>query len=300
VQLVVLAAGHGRRFGGLKQLASIGPNGEALMDYTARSALSCGFDEAVLVVREEIRDEIESHVRKRWPSELKASFVHQPPTPGTAQAVAAAKPALEGPFAVVNADDLYGDAALRVIHDHLEREDLGGQELSAHVLVGYRLMRTIINSSPVKRGLCDEDDDGNLRRIVEHAVKLRDDGRFDATPIDLSGPGDHPTRVLTGAQRVSMNLWGFHHRMLDALDAALTRFRPTDEHHELLLVDVVGDLVASQMDKVRVLPTEARCLGITHQEDVPLVRRLVGEDLAEARIAGVETTRVTIPSRRTS
>ena len=221
MQLVVLAAGHGRRFGGLKQLAPVGPNGEALMDYTALSALSCGFDEAVLVVREEIRDEIEAHVHRRWPSALKTFFVCQPPTPGTAQAVAAASMNLDGPFGVANADDLYGDAALRVIHDHLEREDLDGPELNAHVLVGYRLMRTIITSAPVKRGLCEEDDDGNLKRVVEHAVSLRADGRFDATPIDLSGPGVHPARVLTGAQRVSMNLWGFHHRMLDALEDAL-------------------------------------------------------------------------------
>lgn len=290
MQLVVLAAGHGRRFGGLKQLAPVGPNGEALMDYTAVTAFSCGFDEAVLVVRDEIRDEIASHVRRRWPSTLKTTFVCQPPTPGTAQAVAAARGALSGAFAVANADDLYGDAALRVIHDHLERERFDGQELSAHVLVGYRLMRTIINSSPVKRGLCEEDDDGNLKRIVEHAVILRDDGRFDATPIDLSGPGEHPTRALTGAQRVSMNLWGFHYRMLDALDEALARFKPTDEHHELLLVDVVGKLVELHVDRVRVIPTEARCLGITHQEDLPLVRRLMGEESAGVGIADVGST----------
>ncbi len=290
MQLVVLAAGHGRRFGGLKQLAPVGPNGQALMDYTALTALSCGFDEAVLVVRDEIRDEIESHVRKRWPSGLKTSFVCQPPTPGTAQAVAAAKEVLTGSFAVANADDLYGDAALRVIHDHLAREGLDGPELNAHVLVGYRLMRTIITPSPVKRGLCDDNEDGDLRGVVEHLVTLRDDGRFDATPIDLSGPGDHQTKVLTGAQRVSMNLWGFHRRVLDALEGALARFTPTDEHRELLLVDVVGDLVASHADKVSVLPTEARCLGITHQEDLALVRRFISEDSSGARIADAETT----------
>ncbi|MGA8296713.1 MAG: NTP transferase domain-containing protein [Acidimicrobiales bacterium] len=277
MQLVVLAAGHGRRFGGLKQLAPVGPNGEALMDYTAITALSCGFDEAVLVVRDEIRDEIEAHVKRRWPSALNTAFVIQPPIPGTAQAVAGAREALNGPFAVANADDLYGEAALHVIHDHLSREDTDGPELDAHVLVGYRLMRTIVTSSPVKRGLCEEDDDGNLKRVVEHKVKLRDDGRFEATPIDLSGPGNHATRLLTGAQRVSMNLWGFHHRVLDALDKALASFHPSDEHHELLLVDVVGELVARHADNVKVVPTEARCLGITHQEDLALVRRLVAD-----------------------
>jgi hypothetical protein len=289
VQLVVLAAGHGRRFGGLKQLAPVGPNGEALMDYTALTALSCGFNEVVLVVRDEIRDEIESHVKRRWPSALASSSVVQPPTPGTAQAVAAVRTVVNGPFAVANADDLYGEAAFRVIHDHLAREGTDAPELDAHVLVGYRLMNTIMNSSTVKRGLCREDDDGNLIRIVEHAVTLRDDGRFDATPVDLSGPEDHSRKILTGAQRVSMNLWGFHHRILDALDAALSGFHPSHEHHELLLVDVVGDLVARSSDKVRVIPTEARCLGITHQEDVSLLRRLIN-DYEPSPIRGVDAT----------
>lgn len=289
MQLVVLAAGHGRRFGGLKQLAPVGPNGEALMDYTALTALSCGFDEVVLVVRDEIRAEIESHVRRRWPSALATSSVVQPPKPGTAQAVAAARDVIHGPFAVANADDLYGEAAIRVIHEHLTGESGDRPELDAHVLVGYRLMNTIMNSSTVKRGLCREDDDGNLIRVVEHAVTLRDDGRFDATPIDLSGPEDHSRKILTGAQRVSMNLWGFHHRILEAFDAALSDFRPSDEHHELLLVDVVGDLVAKCSDKVRVIPTEAHCLGITHQEDVSLLRRLIN-DYESSHLPGVETT----------
>lgn len=278
MQLVVLAAGHGRRFGGLKQLAPIGPNGEALMDYTAQAAFSCGFDEAVLVVRDDILDEIDTHVNRRWPSELKTSFVCQPPKPGTAQAVAAARSSLDGPFAVANADDLYGYEAIKVIHDHLARQASGGPEIDAHVLVGYRLMRTVITSATVKRGLCEEDEDGSLRRVVEHKVRLRDDGRFEATPIDLSAPGDHSTRMLSGAQRVSMNLWGFHYRVLDALDEALAGFHPSDEHHELLLVDVIGGLVASHADAVRIVPTEARCLGITHQEDVALVRTLIAEE----------------------
>jgi hypothetical protein len=290
VQLIVLAAGHGTRFGGLKQLAPVGPNGETLMDYTAQSAVSSGFDEAVVVVREEISDEIAAHVRRRWPSELKAEFVCQPPTPGTAQAVAAAREALTGPFAVVNADDVYGDAAIRAIHDHLERECLKGPGLDAHVLIGYRLMRTILTPATVKRGLCEEDDDGNLKRVVEHLITLRDDGRFDATPIDLSGTESHSTKVLTGAQRVSMNLWGFHHRILDALDNALDKFEPTDDHRELLLVDVIGDLVVKKADRVRVIPTEARCVGITHQEDLPLVRELIGEDEPESGMATVETS----------
>ena len=111
MQLVLLAAGHGRRFGGLKQLAPVGPRDEAIMDNTARSAAASGFESVVLVVREEIRAEISAHVRRRWPAELAVELVCQAPVPGTAQAVLSARPLVTGPFAVANADDLYGDEA---------------------------------------------------------------------------------------------------------------------------------------------------------------------------------------------
>jgi hypothetical protein len=286
VQLVVLAAGHGTRFGGLKQLAPVGPHGEALMDYTANTAASCGFDSIVVVVRDEIRDEIERHIRRRWPSELPVDLVCQAPLPGTAQAVLSAAPALDGPFGVANADDLYGEAALRAIHEHFSPPE-GADSDDAHLLVGYRLVRTVLTEATVKRGLCEQTEDGRLLRVVEHTVQMRDDGSFDAKPLGAHGGATAEERLLDGSECVSMNLWGFHHRMLDHLDRAVAAQRSDGDDKELLLVDVVGDLVASGQDEFRVVATEARCLGVTHREDIAIVREQLALD--EEALSPAET-----------
>ena len=292
MQLVILAAGHGRRFGGLKQLAPVGPNGEAIMDYTARAAQACGFDGIVVVVREEIHDEILEHVRAAWPATLPVAMVCQPPVPGTAQAVLAARPAIEGPFGVANADDLYGTDALGALVAHFSSpvSALGARDAdplapSRHVLVAYRLVRTVLTAGGVTRGLCDVGNDGQLLRIVEHHVDLRDDGGFDAIPLARHGAhAGEPAepRALSGAERVSMNLWGFHARILDHLTEAVARFDPERAPRpELLLPDVVGSLLEDGRDSVHVLDTSARCIGITHREDIAIVRDELALDAAE-------------------
>ncbi|HUZ19586.1 MAG TPA: NTP transferase domain-containing protein [Acidimicrobiales bacterium] len=290
MQLVILAAGHGRRFGGLKQLAPVGPNGEAIMDYTALAAEASGYDGIVLVVREDIREEILAHVRRRWPSTLQVSTVCQPPVPGTAQAVLSARPALHGPFGVANADDLYGEQALGMLIEHFSvgTHAAGDDSVAGrHVLVAYRLLRTVLTAAAVTRGLCEVDEEGELRRIVEHTVRLREDGSFDATPLPRNAPGeiakDKPvTRRLDGLQRVSMNLWGFHPRLLDHLVDALAHFDPeTAVRRELLLPDVVGSLVERRHDSVHVVETDSRCIGVTHQADIAIVR----EEVAAAQAA---------------
>lgn len=271
MQLVILAAGHGRRFGGLKQLAPVGPHGEALMDYTARSAEACGYEGLVVVVREEIREEIAAHVRRAWPASMATELVCQPPRPGTAQAVLAARPALGARFGVANADDLYGDEALALLRSGFD----GTPEPVTHVLVAYRLAQTILTSAPVIRGVCEVDAGGTLRAIVEHRVEPGGDGRFAAVPLD----DDRPARLLQGDVPVSMNLWGFDRRVLDHLERALEVFEPGARgRQELLLPDVVGRLVADGRDAVRVVETGARCIGVTHQEDLAIV----GAELAAA------------------
>ncbi len=299
MQLVILAAGHGRRFGGLKQLAPVGPNDEAIMDYTALAAEASGYDGIVLVVREDIREEILAHVRRRWPSTLQVSTVCQPPVPGTAQAVLSARPALHGSFGVANVDDLYGEQALAMLIDHFSvgEDTTGGDESVAgrHVLVAYRLLRTVLTAGAVTRGLCEVDEEGELRRIVEHTVCLREDGAFDATPLPRNAPGetadDKPvTRRLDGTERVSMNLWGFHPRLLDHLAEALARFDPEKAaRRELLLPDVVGSLVERRQDSVHVVETDSRCIGVTHQADIAIVREEVAA--AQAALAGLQPPR---------
>jgi hypothetical protein len=276
VQLVVLAAGHGRRFGGLKQLAPVGPNGEAIMDYTARAAEVCGSSSVVLVVRQEIRSEIAAHVRRFWPRALPVEYVEQPPIPGTAQAVYATHSVIDGAFGVANADDLYGDAAIATLAAALN-EYRGDHD--AHVLIGYKLLQTVLTAESVNRGLIEIGDDGHLVGIAEHRVALRSDGRYESRPLWSNEPhetrtlAELATRVLTGQEPVSMNLWGFHPRLFDRLAEALEVFHPeTAARSELLLPDVIGHLVATGTDRVQVLSTSSRCMGITSAADLPILQ----------------------------
>ncbi|MDA8296498.1 MAG: NTP transferase domain-containing protein [Actinomycetota bacterium] len=272
MQLVLLAAGHGRRFGGLKQLAPVGPKGEALMDYTAGCAAACGFAGVVVIVREEIRDEIAGHIAARWPRALPVELVVQAPVPGTAQAVLSARPAISEPFVVANADDLYGNEAIAALVSPLATTSPasnGHRPERPHVLVGYRLNRTVLTPAPVTRGICEVDDSGALRQIVEHTVQRLEDGTFLGKPAG----SDLAMRPLTGRERVSMNLWRFEVRIFDLLAEAIASFDPARAvRPELVLPDVVNALVITGRDAVQVVGTGARCIGVTHQEDMALVR----------------------------
>jgi choline kinase len=300
VQLVILAAGHGRRFGGLKQLAPVGPNGEAIMDYTARSAERAGFDRIVLVVRDEIRDEVESHVRAAWPGTLPVSTVCQMPVAGTTPAVLSARGELDGSFGVANADDLYGETAIAALHGALldltaevdadQATGAGAPARQTHAMVGYHLGRTILTDGAVTRGLCEIDERGFLVRIVEQSVRRRPDGGYEAAPLGPNRKSDPDARWewrRSGEELVSMNLWGFQPSILDELAAAVESGREqTAGGAELLLPDLIGDLVASGRARVRAVATQARCIGITHPDDLDLVRREVAAELAASERTG--------------
>jgi hypothetical protein len=246
------------------------------MDYTAADAVAAGFDRAVLIVREEVQEELLEHIGKYWPSELEVVPVIQGPIAGTAQAVASARKGVSGAFGVVNADDLYGPAALSMLAS--EVRSLGER---TQVIVGYRLGDTILTDAVVTRGVCETDPDGNLVRIVEQEVRREGDG-YVGRPI---GSRDEvPWEPLGPDTVVSMNLWGLAESMLDHLDAALASFDPSTAPHspgkppELLLPSVVGGLVADGEISVRVRPTGGRCVGLTHPDDVALVREIVAAD----------------------
>ncbi len=282
MQLVLLAAGHGRRFGGLKQLAPVGPKGEAIMDYTARDALQAGFSEVVLVVREDVRDELLDHIAAYWPRDLEVTPVNQGPIAGTAQAVASAESAIDGSFGVANADDLYGAGALGRLAG--EVDELGPD---THVIVGYRLRETVLTDAPVTRGICIVED-GFLVEVREETVKRQPDGSFVGRPIRAAEAD--PSHDLSGEEVVSMNLWGFSEGIFDDLDRALRRFDPTTVPQaagrppELLLPDVAARVVNAGLARMRVVEAAGRCIGITHPDDLPLVRVIVA-DLEQARIS---------------
>jgi hypothetical protein len=279
--LVLLAAGLGSRFGGPKQIAPIGPDGSALIDYAARDAMAAGFGRLVLIVRGEIAEAVESHVRRHWPAELRPEYVRQDLEPaavaavaagrqkplGTAHALVAAAPSLDGPFGVANADDLYGASAFATLADHLRQ---GG----GHALVGYRLANTLLGDRPVNRALCEVDADGNVTGIVEGAVHVGDGGELTWRPI---GASEAEGRVMKGDEPVSMNLWGFTPAILPVITDAFAAFSAGDRiaaGEELFLPNVVGeDLRAAGGDLVvTMLVSDDRCLGVTHPDDVPLLQ----------------------------
>jgi len=303
VQLVILAAGHGRRFGGLKQLAPVGPTGAAIMDYTAQAAEACGFTGVVVVVREEIRRDVTRHLAEHAQLDIPIELVCQPALPGTAHAVLCTSDVINGPFAVANADDLYGEAALRLIAEHFapkagrRLDDARSHEKmigSRHVLVAYQLSRTILTSAEVKRGICNVDDDGKLVSVAEHRVVRVDENTFEAVPLGRAGlasfsAGDRHASEIAGSTPVSMNLWGFHPRIFDELaDAVAAIDSSCSTRPELLLPDVVGALVARGDDEVHVVETSNRCIGVTHREDLDIVRGEVAREskhLAAVRAA---------------
>ena len=278
---MLLAAGMGSRFGGPKQIAPIGPGGSALIDYAARDAVAAGFERLVLIVRGEIADAVESHVRRHWPGEIRPEYVRQDLEPaavaavaagrvkplGTAHALVAAAPCLDGAFGVANADDLYGGSAFKLLGGHLT----GG---GGHALVGYRLANTLLGDRPVNRALCEVDSDGNVTGIVEGAVHIADGGELTWRPV---GGSDAEARVMKGDEPVSMNLWGFTPEILPVLKEGFAAFSAGDRvaaGEELFLPNVVGEHLRSAGGHLVVimLISDDRCLGVTHPDDVPLLQ----------------------------
>jgi len=268
--LVILAAGIARRYGGgLKQLAPIGPHGEAAMDLNVRAAADAGFSRAVVIVRAAIADAIAAHVAAAaWPQGSPAAYVVQDADPraagrakppGTGHAVLCCRDLVDSPFAVVNADDVYGAAAFVALGDHL-RAGRG------ECLVGFPILRTIVGAGPVTRGLCSFDTAGLLLRIEEGTVH---EGVWE-------GNGRRQRLVPGGDELASMNCWGFTRAVFDILARAMDDFvaagRLEDPDAELLLPTVIGDAVAAGELDMTVLRTEASCLGVTHPEDLALVQ----------------------------
>jgi hypothetical protein len=265
--LVILAAGRARRYGGIKPLAPIGPDGEGVIDLLAGDALRAGFRRLVLVVNPDTGPTITSHVEATWPADVDVAFCTQRRPIGTTDAVLAARDAVDAtaPFGVANADDLYGIDALSVLGRHLDGS-------GTNALVAFRIDRALVGDLPVTRGVC-EVADGALTRITERRQVSRRDGAFHVDD------GQQPA-VLDETTLVSMNLWGFHPKMWDVASEAMAAATDASEDAEVLLPELVGQVVArgGPLSRVEVLATTSRCLGVTHPDDLALVRdELAGE-----------------------
>jgi NDP-sugar pyrophosphorylase family protein len=276
--LIILAAGRARRYGGVKPLAPVGPTGETPLDLVASDAVAAGFRTLVLVIGDATGGALRYHVERRWPKDLDVRFAVQQTPRGTVDAALSARALVdaEASFAVANADDIYGASALRLLGEHLA----SGKRDQA--LVGFRLQHAVVGDAPVTRGVCEVDADHVLVALEERREVVRvGDGTF--VVKDGLVPGELDANAL-----VSMNLWGFRPDMWQVLGAAMDRQRADAGAKEALLPEAVRDLLAAQDPssatfRFRVLPTEERCLGVTHFDDVALVGRELAAQIANGQ-----------------
>lgn len=271
--LLVLAAGMGSRYGGLKQIDPVGPGGETLMDYSVYDARRAGFDKLVFIIRRDIERPFREVVGRRFENFMEVEYAFQelsqvpggfkvPATRqkpwGTGHALLAGAEVVREPFAAINADDLYGSNSFRVLAEHLRTG------VSDFAMVGFVLRNTLSEFGSVARGVCRLNNESFLESVVE-LTRIEPDGER-ARYTDAAG-NRHP---LTGNETVSLNIWGFTTSIFSDLK---TQFGTFLEHHgqeekaEFYIPSVVNTLVAGGRARVKVLPTPDSWFGITYRED---------------------------------
>lgn len=295
--LVVLAAGLSTRYGRLKQLDGLGPGGEAIMDYNVYDAARAGFGSVTYIVRREILDDVKAHVDRTIGGTFPTNFVCQEldqlpdgfPAPpdrakpwGTAHAVLCAAAEIDGPFAVCNADDLYGPGAFDLLYKQLSIQPPPTEA----VVVGYQLEKTLSGAGGVARGICVLSRGNHLEHVTEvQNIQLREAWitgyTTDGAPVEL-----------TGQEMVSMNLWGFTPPVVDLLTRQFRRFLDywgADTHQECFLSTSVSDQIELGVTRVKVLQAPDSWFGITHAADrdrsVAILRERVASGAYPARLA---------------
>ena len=292
--LVVMAAGMGSRYGGLKQIDPVGPMGQLIIDYSIYDAKRAGFDTVVFVIKHEIEDTFKSAIGDRLSKYINVRYAYQELTDlpegytvpegrvkpwGTAHAILAARNVVDGPFAVVNADDYYGPQAFQVIYDYLSAtpDRPGCYEFA---MVGYQLGNTVTEHGHVARGVCEEDENGFLTAVTER-TRIEKDGA-DARFTEDDGATWTP---ISGKAIVSMNLWGLKRSFIDEawdrfpafLDSALAQNPTKGEYY---LPSVISQLISEGKARAKVLRSADKWHGVTYQADKPAVVAAIAEKVA--------------------
>ena len=280
--LLILAAGMGSRYGGLKQLDQLGPNNETIMDFSVDDAIFAGFKKIVFVIRKEMKQAFDEQILVKYKDKIEVSTVYQeldllPPgftvNPertkpyGTAHAILAAKNAIYEPFAVINADDFYGRDAFVTMAKFLQTEIENNQSLFA--MIGYELRNTLSEHGTVSRGVCAKNAQDELISIIEMTKISACDG------IIKNKAEDGTETVLTGFEPVSMNFWGFTPLFFESLDILFYQFLERENANpasEFPIPAVIDHFVKSKKAKVKILSSTAVWFGITYQGDKEYVK----------------------------
>lgn len=287
--LLILAAGMGSRYGGLKQLEGIGPNGETIMDYSIYDAKRAGFGKVVFVIRKSLEQDFKEKIFSKYEGFIDIDYVFQEldnlpegySVPdgrekpwGTAHAVMVAEEKIKEPFAVINADDFYGADSFTVMASFLQALD--SENNYTYCLLAYKLKNTLSEHGSVSRGICELDKNKFLEKVVEHTKIYRKNGKilsdFNGETVELRE--DAPT---------SMNLMGFTPSAFEYLKQYFKIF--FDENYtnlkaEFYLPVFLTKVIKSGQGKVKVLPSNERWFGVTYQDDKPIVVKSINEKVA--------------------
>ena len=278
--LLVLAAGMGSRYGGLKQMDAFGPNGETILDYSIYDAIREGFGKVVFVIRESFSEEFKAFFANKFDDKIEVDYVFQSLNNvpdqyeyhpdrtkpwGTAHAVWVAKDVIDGPFAVINADDFYGRDSYRILYEYFKDSNVS----SNYALVGYQLEKTLSDHGTVNRGVCATHDDNTLDNIVE-TLKIG----YDEERKILYNNEHGQKSYLSGNTPVSMNMWAFLPDYFDHCGVMFKDFlkdRGQELKSEFFIPLLIDNLIKVGTKRVDVLDCTEEWFGVTYQEDKPFV-----------------------------
>ncbi len=280
--LVIMAAGLGSRYGGLKQIAPVDDAQHIIIDYSIYDAVQAGFEKVVCIIKPEMRDEFHEVIGQRIERFVELVYAYQRPDVlpegfaipegrtkpwGTAHAVLCAQDKIDGPSCVINADDFYGRSAFEAVYRFLTTHT----QPTEHAMVGYLIQNTLTENGNVARGVCDVGEDGLLKEVVERThIEPREGGAA------YTEDGEHFIFVPNGTY-VSMNMWGFQHSILGEIEARFATFLRENLPINPLKCEYFLPLVPNQLlhegkATVAVLPTQEKWYGITYQQDMQRVR----------------------------
>lgn len=286
--LLILAAGLGSRYGGLKQLDPMTSYGNFIIDFSVYDAIKAGFDRVVFLIKEENLEQFKETIGNRIEKKIDVSYVFQKVDDipagltvpegrtkpwGTGHAVYCTRNTIHEPFAVINADDFYGRDTFFRLAEHLKQPDLSGK-LAHHCMVGFQLGNTLTENGSVSRGECDVDGKGMLLRVTERTKIERRETYAAYLDDDGTSWKELPFQTI-----VSMNCWGFTPEIFDDLEAEFRKFYEKCRENPLKCEFYLPSAVQAQMDKmlcdVKVYPTSAKWQGVTYAEDKPRVKAAI-------------------------
>ena len=290
--LVVMAAGMGSRYGGLKQMDPVGANGEVILDYSVFDARRAGFETVVFIIKREIEADFKARIGSRIEPHMEVRYAYQDlhdlpegyAVPegrvkpwGTGQAIIAGRDVIDAPFAVINADDYYGVECFRRLYDFLTQPRGAGE----YCMVGYLLRNTVTDNGSVARGVCASDGAGNLTVINERTRIEKHPGGIHYTEDDGQSWVELDPDTL-----VSMNMWGFQPELVEVLQQRFPAFldqalAENPMKGEYLLPNVVRDLLSEGKATVKVLSSPDKWYGVTYQEDKPCVVQAMADKAAQ-------------------